>query len=97
VSEDHPADRPSWDCKACGQPWPCNQAREQLVAELGLGTRLTLWMSIDMVDAARENGKIPPHELYQRFVAWTNERPADSTTSDLARSVQPGDRTSYRY
>jgi hypothetical protein len=73
---DHVADRPSWDCRACGKPWPCEPAREQLAAEYGQGTQLTLWMSIDMIDAARET-KLKPHEIYQRFVAWTRIVGAD--------------------
>jgi hypothetical protein len=70
VTDDHPAARPSWDCAACGRPWPCDPAREQLAAEFS-GTYLTLFLSVDMVDAARDNPGIPPSELHERFLAWT--------------------------
>lgn len=88
-ADQHEADRSTWDCKACGTPWPsCEESRAQLVDEHGWGTHLTLWMSIDMIDAARANPKIPPHVLYQRFVAWTKERPAADATPELAPVTQ---------
>lgn len=68
--DDHPPSRPSWHCANCGKLWPCDPAREQLAAEMA-GTDLTLWMSVDMIDAAREDPAIPPSELYARFIAWT--------------------------
>jgi hypothetical protein len=69
--DEHKADRPSWDCGTCGAPWPCEPAREQIIAEHGAGTRLVLWMSIDMIDAARENPGLLPGQLYERFISWT--------------------------
>jgi hypothetical protein len=29
----HIADRPSFDCRACGEPWPCVPAQENLLRE----------------------------------------------------------------
>jgi hypothetical protein len=71
---DHLAERPSWDCGCCGRPWPCDPAREQLAAEAVGPTYLTMWMSVEMVHAARENPAILPSELYERFLAWTGLR-----------------------
>jgi hypothetical protein len=73
---EHSAARPAWDCASCGRPWPCDPAREQLAVELG-GTYLTLFLALDLVDAARDNPRIPPSELYERFIAWTR-RPSGS-------------------
>ena len=70
ASEEHPAHRPDWDCEVCGQPWPCDRAREQLAAEMR-GTTLALNMQIYMVNALRENPSIPPTELFERFLSWT--------------------------
>jgi hypothetical protein len=67
---DHTAVRPSWDCGRCARPWPCDPAREQLAAEVEGRTYLIMWMSVEMVHAARENPAIPPSELYERFLAW---------------------------
>jgi hypothetical protein len=66
---EHAAVRPTWDCAACGKPWPCDPAREQLAAELPR-TYLIVYLSIDMVDAARDQPTMPPGELYERFIAW---------------------------
>jgi hypothetical protein len=67
ASEEHPPTRPSWDCAKCGKPWPCDPAREQLAGEM-TKTELAVMMSVDMVDAAREDPEIKPSE---RFLAWT--------------------------
>ncbi len=69
VEGEHPAHRPTWDCAACGKPWPCDTAREQL-ATAYTRTYLVLFMSVDMVEAARDNPHLPPWELHQRFLAW---------------------------
>ncbi|MDT4992019.1 MAG: hypothetical protein QOH97_1911 [Actinoplanes sp.] len=70
MTDDHPAARPSWDCAGCGRPWPCDPARERLAGEFS-GTYLTLFLAVDMVDAARDNPGIPPSEPHERFLAWT--------------------------
>ncbi len=70
MSGSHAAARPSWDCARCGKPWPCDPAREELVQEF-TGTYLVLFMSVDMVDAARDNPTLRPAELHERFLAWT--------------------------
>lgn len=74
MTDEHPADRPSWDCKRCGKPWPCDPARELLAVEFA-GTYLKLLLAVDMIDAARDNPGIPPSELYQRFLAWAPRPP----------------------
>jgi hypothetical protein len=83
VSEEHKPVRPSWACDSCGEPWPCDPAREQLASELR-GSYLTLNMSIYMINAARENPLIPPSELYQRFLAWAR-RPPDVSAAAASR------------
>ena len=31
---EHVAKRPSWDCRLCAKPWPCDPAREALAIEM---------------------------------------------------------------
>ena len=66
----HLPDRPGWDCLCCGRPWPCDPAREHLVARLD---RITLAMYAwdRLEEAAGELPSTPPAELFDRFVRWT--------------------------
>ena len=75
--DEHPPVIPSWDCGACGEPWPCDHAREQLAAEMR-GTDLVLYMAVTMVHAARDNTTIPPSELFERFLAWARSHSVSS-------------------
>lgn len=70
---EHVAARPSWDCRACERPWPCDPAREQLAAELG-STELAVYAAANLGEAVADLPATPPAELYDRFLAWT--RPA---------------------
>jgi hypothetical protein len=67
----HDAGHPSWDCLACGQPWPCNMARDALKAVLDrMQLAVYMWARFD--EAVNE---LPPHlpsELFKRFLKWTS-------------------------
>lgn len=68
---DHIQERPSWDCLACGKPWPCDPAREHLAAVLDLVTlRTEMWMRLE--EAALELPPGPVVELFERFLKWTS-------------------------
>jgi hypothetical protein len=67
---EHIADRPSWDCLACGKPWPCDPAREDLAAELG-PTQLAMYMWASLEEAANDVCALPVGEAFDRFIAWT--------------------------
>jgi hypothetical protein len=74
---DHVPEQPSWDCKSCGKPWPCDPAREALVAEYAedsTSLSVLMWghMSTWIMEAL---GNGPMREGWDRFIAWT--RPAD--------------------
>ena len=71
---EHIADRPSWTCRACGKPWPCDPARAQLVAEMGQ-TELAMYAWATLEDAAQDLPGVPVAEAFDRFLAWTR-RPA---------------------
>ncbi|WP_250027260.1 hypothetical protein [Paractinoplanes maris] len=71
---DHLNDRPSWDCVACGQPWPCATAQDRLVEEFqAFPSVLTIYMTAQMYDALSDlisQGRIAPADLFERFLAW---------------------------
>ncbi|MBG0560162.1 hypothetical protein [Actinoplanes aureus] len=68
---DHVPDRPSWRCRACGDPWPCDPARERLAAELSrVDLAVLMWDHLE--EAARDMPKAPASELFDRFLRWTN-------------------------
>jgi hypothetical protein len=71
---EHLSTRPSWDCLACGQPWPCANAKANLQAEFeNFPSVLAIYMSSQMHEALVDligHGPIPPADLYDRFLAW---------------------------
>ncbi|MDI6101610.1 hypothetical protein QLQ12_23600 [Actinoplanes sp. NEAU-A12] len=68
---EHTPDRPSWDCRSCGRPWPCDPARERLVREHGR-VELAVLMWDQLEEAAREMPHTPASELFDRFLRWTD-------------------------
>jgi hypothetical protein len=77
---EHLPDRPSWNCKACGEPWPCPPAQKALSEEFAVfPTVLGLYLAGQYVDAQRdfiERGE-RSFDLYTRIVSWARQRPAD--------------------
>ena len=68
---DHVPDRPSWQCHACGRPWPCDPARKDLAAELGrVDLAVLMWNHLE--EAARDMPQAPASELFDRFLRWTD-------------------------
>ncbi|GAB1642977.1 hypothetical protein [Krasilnikovia sp. MM14-A1259] len=67
---EHIEERPTWDCRVCGDPWPCNPARERLAAELSpTALRINMWTRMEVAI-----GDLPPEpagELFDRFLRWT--------------------------
>ena len=70
TSTEHSAARPSWDCRVCDQPWPCDPAREALVAEMGL-VQLAVFMWSNLEEAAGDLPTMPVAAAFDRFIAWT--------------------------
>lgn len=67
--------RPKWECRGCGEAWPCQNKRAELVIEYaGAEVSLGVLMAMRHCDAAGELPDIPAGELYQRFVGWTRRR-----------------------
>jgi hypothetical protein len=65
----HVEERPSWDCRACGRPWPCDRARAELASALSpVALRTAMWMRLEV--AASDLPLGPPAELFERFLRW---------------------------
>lgn len=71
---EHQGERPDWDCRVCGEPWPCVTGRAELAEQyqdfphglvLYLGSCLT--EAID--DWAAGSGGMSAN-IYQRFLGW---------------------------
>jgi len=70
AESEHLAERPSWDCRACGKPWPCDPAREALVMEMDR-VALAIYMWLNLEEAAQDIPRGPVSELFERFIRWT--------------------------
>ncbi|MCW6003839.1 hypothetical protein K1W54_04480 [Micromonospora sp. CPCC 205371] len=76
VSLDHEPN-PRWDCKGCGKDWPCDPAREALLAEYrNQPGQLAMTMCKLMEDATTVLGQ-HPDDMFERFIAWTKPVPLD--------------------
>ncbi|MCT2280386.1 flavin reductase [Micromonospora chalcea] len=69
---DHQPHRPSWECRACYEPWPCAAGQVQL-AEAYRDDRAALSVYMGELYAAAQEDlpEFPPRLLYTQFVAWT--------------------------
>ncbi|GID98539.1 hypothetical protein ACFQFC_29975 [Amorphoplanes digitatis] len=71
---EHLGARPTWDCLACGRPWPCAYAKDELLAEFHRHpSSLTIYMSSYMCEAMNDlvtQDVAPPPDLYERFLSW---------------------------
>jgi len=76
LERNHTGDRPSWDCVACGQPWPCANAKDLLITEFrGYPSVLAIYMSAQMCEAVLDltaHGTEPPTDLFDRFMSWVH-------------------------
>ena len=68
---DHVAERPGWNCRRCGEPWPCGAARERLSSDMDrVDLAIYMWARLD--DAVGDLPGGPPEELFERFIRWTH-------------------------
>jgi hypothetical protein len=71
MSAEHAAHRPSWDCRSCDKPWPCDPAREALAAAMDpVGLAVLMWVRLE--EAVTDLPRVPPAELFERFLHWTH-------------------------
>nr|MDT0659911.1 hypothetical protein [Micromonospora sp. DSM 115978] len=74
----HLPHRPLWICRRCAQPWPCGQARLDLLRELGGDpSALRIYLTDRMHEALRDRYVLTPYEMptpadvWARFLGWT--------------------------
>ena len=72
---EHVYARPSWDCRACGEPWPCAPAKVELAEQY----RNVAMLNLYLLSALREMiddfacGPIKAHVpsgVYDRGLGW---------------------------
>lgn len=89
-----------WACRACGQPWPCAEARLLLKAEFaGRPPSLSIYLTGLFHEAMHDLYHLNPHhgpgprELFDRFVVWgpTGDRPDSQGSDKPPRSAVSGD------
>jgi hypothetical protein len=68
----HTADRPSWKCRSCEEPWPCEEAKIYLLIEYhDAPTSLGLYLSLQWRSASEElKNEAMSEELWLRFIGW---------------------------
>lgn len=61
---------PSWSCRSCGFPWPCETARSDLIIDLGW-TKVAIYSAVLMERSARDLPSLSPIVLWRQFIGWT--------------------------
>lgn len=64
----HPI-RPIWTCVVCGDPWPCQLAREWMLRTYTLVPR-SLTMASYFTQACEELTTLGVGEIHGRFLGW---------------------------
>ena len=67
----HAPQSPRWSCGACAEPWPCTEAKQELLLDLGW-VRLAVYCSVLLERAVRDLPEADPFVLWDRFIAWTH-------------------------
>jgi hypothetical protein len=71
TTDEHPPQRPAWECRACGKAWPCDPARGLLTSEMDR-IALSVYMWLNLEHAVLELPAMPASELFDRFISWTH-------------------------
>jgi hypothetical protein len=77
----HQPDRPTWDCLACGEPWPCAPGKVELTEQGAVHRRsLRLYLescAIDMIDDRADGHCASGRDdaIYDRILGWFNASP----------------------
>jgi hypothetical protein len=70
----HLPERPSWDCEACGKPWPCAVAKTELMEQYGRwDLSLSLLLGLYLVDAIDDycgGRQSLPADLHFGILGW---------------------------
>ncbi|GAA0477623.1 hypothetical protein Aca07nite_72030 [Actinoplanes capillaceus] len=85
----HQATRPDWDCRVCGEAWPCATAKVELGEQFqmfprGLALLLRSYLLEAIADWAAATSGLPPY-LYERFLGWAGLTESNSNLIQEAR------------
>ncbi|WP_405094835.1 hypothetical protein [Micromonospora sp. NBC_01412] len=77
----HVAARPTWRCRVCAAPWPCQPAKLGLRTEYARDrVALAIYLCVLMHDAIADRLRTHPDQVdptgyFDRFIAWTRPWP----------------------
>lgn len=79
VDVQHFPDRPSWLCRQCDEAWPCQEAKDDIVATMDRVGRV-IYMGLHMVDAVSDQLDADSAAIFDRFVGWARDSWATAQT-----------------
>ncbi|MEV4281652.1 flavin reductase [Actinoplanes xinjiangensis] len=65
----HVPDRPSWKCHNCEAAWPCQLAKDDIMATSDRTSRM-IYLSLYMADAIVDQPGVDPNAIFKRLVGW---------------------------
>ena len=65
----HVPERPSWKCQHCRAAWPCQPARDDIIATTDRVSRM-IYLSLHLADAIVDQPGADPAGLFDRVVGW---------------------------
>lgn len=69
---DHEPDPENWDCKSCGDPWPCEPAKKVMVETMSpTELRINQWTDFERAVTSHRVQGLNAQELWDRFFGWT--------------------------
>jgi hypothetical protein len=86
----HQPDRPTWDCLACGEPWPCAPGKAEQGAVHRRSLRLYLEScAIDMIDDRADGHRVSGRDeaIYDRILGWFGAHESASTDRATGRAA----------
>jgi hypothetical protein len=85
-SPEHVPLRPTWLCRTCAFPWPCAQARHDLLADHADDlVFLAVFMASTMAEAVRDLVELhpattpTPAQIWDRFMQWLDAARRDAS------------------
>ena len=71
----HEPDQDTYDCRACGRPWPCRPAQLHMIATMSPTTlRINQWTILEQAVPVLVG--ITVKQAWDRFLGWTGNQPA---------------------
>lgn len=65
----HVPERPSWKCHHCSTLWPCQPAKDDIIATTDRVNRM-IYLSLHLADAIVDQPDAKPADLFDRVVGW---------------------------